>query len=75
MAKKKSAISLTSEQKEMLESALKKEKPVEFIETGNVGLDLALTDGKGLPMGSSTLLWAKPGCGKTTGATPACSSA
>lgn len=71
MAKKKSAISLTSEQKEMLENALKKEKPVEFIETGNVGLDLALTDGKGLPMGSSTLLWAKPGCGKTTVVTDA----
>ena len=29
-------------------------------------LDLALTDGKGLPMGSSTLFWAKPGSGKTT---------
>ena len=60
------AISLTSEQKSVLDSALKKSKPLEYIETGNVGLDLALTDGKGLPMGSSTLFWAKPGSGKTT---------
>jgi RecA/RadA recombinase len=60
------ATSLTSEQKSVLDSALKKSKPLEYIETGNVGLDLALTDGKGLPMGSSTLFWAKPGSGKTT---------
>lgn len=60
------ATSLSTEQKAMLDNALKKAKPLEYIETGNVGLDLALTDGKGLPMGSSTLFWAKPGSGKTT---------
>ena len=62
----KSEISLSNEQKSMIDNALKQAKPVEYIETGNVGLDLALTDGKGLPMGSSTLFWAKPGSGKTT---------
>ena len=62
----KSDISLSTEQKAMLTKAAEKAKPVEYIETGNVGLDLALTDGKGLPMGSSTLFWAKPGSGKTT---------
>jgi RecA/RadA recombinase len=62
----KSEISLSNEQKSMIDNALKQTKPVEYIETGNVGLDLALTDGKGLPMGSSTLFWAKPGSGKTT---------
>ena len=60
------------EQKAMLEKALKKAEPTQFIETGDVGLDLALSDGKGLPMGSSTLFWAKPGCGKTTVVADAC---
>ena len=64
--KSEDKISLSTEQKNMLNNALKKSKPVEYIETGNVGLDLALTDGKGLPMGASILFWAKPGCGKTT---------
>ena len=47
--KSEDKISLSTEQKNMLNNALKKSKPVEYIETGNVGLDLALTDGKGLP--------------------------
>lgn len=58
--------SLSAEQKALLDGAMKKTKPTEYLETGNVGLDLALTDGKGLPLGSSTLFWAKPGSGKTT---------
>ena len=67
MAKKSSTIaSFTADQKAWLKSAISENKPVQYIETGNVGLDLALTDGKGLPMGSSTLFWAKPGSGKTT---------
>lgn len=37
-----------------------------YIETGNIGFDMALSNGKGLPVGSSILLWANPGCGKTT---------
>lgn len=62
----KSEFSLSAEQKALLDKASEKAKPLEYIETGDVGLDLALTDGKGLPMGSSTLFWAKPGSGKTT---------
>lgn len=65
-SKKEDKISLSSEQKELLDGAVQEERPLEYVETGVVGLDLALTDGKGLPMGSSTLLWALPGCGKTT---------
>lgn len=64
--KTKSTVSFSEEQKKLLEDALKKQKPTEYIETGNVGFDLALSDGKGLPIGSSTLFWAKPACGKTT---------
>lgn len=51
---------------ELLKEAIKEERPVQYLETGDVGLDLALTDGKGLPIGSSVLLWATPGVGKTT---------
>ena len=66
MATKDGKFSLSMEQRKMLEEAVKENKPLEFIETGNIGLDLALSDGKGLPMGASILLWAKPGSGKTT---------
>ena len=64
--KTKSTASFSEDQKKLLKEALKKQKPTEYVETGNVGFDLALSDGKGLPIGSSTLLWAKPACGKTT---------
>lgn len=66
MATKEGKFSLSMEQRKMLDESIKENKPLEFIETGNVGLDLALSDGKGLPMGASILLWAKPGSGKTT---------
>ena len=68
MAVKKSTkiASFTADQKAWLEDILSKDCPVEYIETGNVGLDLVLSDGKGLPIGSSTLFWARPGSGKTT---------
>ena len=68
----KTKFSLSLEQRSILDKALEKAEPTEFIETGDVGLDLALSDGKGLPLGSSTLFWAKPGCGKTTVVTDAC---
>lgn len=59
--------SLTMEQKKWIEHLIEQEdKPIEYVETGNVGLDLALTDGKGIPMGASVLFWARPGSGKTT---------
>lgn len=68
MAVKKSTkvASFTNEQRAWLKDILAEDKPVEYVETGNVGLDLVLSDGKGLPMGSSTLFWARPGSGKTT---------
>lgn len=37
-----------------------------FIETGCIGLDLALSNGKGIPEGGNILLFAMPGSGKTT---------
>lgn len=57
---------LSEETRKMLKGMLEDEKEMEFVTTGNVGIDLALTNGKGLPLGSSFLLWAEPGCGKTT---------
>lgn len=38
----------------------------EFVETGNIGFDMAVSNGRGLPLGSSILFWSGPGCGKTT---------
>lgn len=38
----------------------------EYIETGCVGFDLALTNGKGIPAGSMISMFAPPGVGKTT---------
>lgn len=58
--------SLVETGKDLLESVLKEDRNLEFIETGNIGFDLALTNGKGLPLGASVLLWADPGCGKST---------
>lgn len=43
-----------------------KPKPVEFVESGNIGLDLALTNGRGIPLGSNIMFFGKPGHGKTT---------
>ncbi len=37
-----------------------------FVETGNIGFDLEVSNGLGLPEGSSILFWATPGVGKTT---------
>ena len=42
------------------------EPETEFIETGNIGFDMAVSNGKGLPLGNSILFWGSPGCGKTT---------
>ena len=59
-------MSATELAKILAEATEEKEEELEYMETGNVGLDLVLTDGLGLPVGSSTLLWATPGVGKTT---------
>lgn len=53
----------------MVESLLnKRSKTIDgtFIESGTVGLDLALSGGKGLPLGDWITVVADPGCGKTT---------
>lgn len=40
--------------------------PTSFRETGCIPMDLALTNGKGLPEGGAILFYATSGCGKTT---------
>ena len=62
MAKEKSLIDTS---KNLLTDILD-DRDIEFIETGNIGFDLALSNGKGIPVGASVLLWADPGCGKST---------
>ena len=37
-----------------------------FIPTGDIGFDMAISNGKGIPVGGSILIWAEPACGKTT---------
>ena len=58
--------SMTQESKKYLESLATPDPDTSFIETGNIGFDMALSNGLGLPIGSSVLLWAAPACGKTT---------
>ena len=49
-----------------LEAMIEIDPEPEFVETGNIGFDMAISNGKGLPMGYSILFWGKQGCGKTT---------
>lgn len=44
----------------------KEELHTVFYETGNVGLDMAVSDGRGLPKGGVVTLYAGPGAGKST---------
>jgi len=41
-------------------------KPITYIESGDVGLDIALTDGLGIPRGANIMLFGLPGTGKST---------
>lgn len=74
MVTKKESIPLTgpisaTARKEILEAALKNSKAhieTTYRETGDIGFDLAVTNGLGLPEGSSVLFWADAGIGKTT---------
>lgn len=69
MAKGKSsedAAFLVESSLNILNSTMKESLDPEYMESGNIGLDLALTNGRGIPIGSSVLLWADPGCGKST---------
>lgn len=45
---------------------LKRTPKTEYIETGNVGLDMVLSNGKGIPKGSNIMFFGLPGTGKTT---------
>ena len=68
MAEKKPAI-LTEENRKLVREGRKESmshKKTEYMQSGNLGFDLALTDGKGIPIGSSILLWSNPGIGKST---------
>ena len=69
MAETKDKLPLNNALKSMLDTSIeesKNDRDTEYIETCDVGLDLALTNGLGLPLGASVLLYAEPGCGKTT---------
>ena len=62
-------MALNEETKKMLKSCIKESaenKPQEYMPSGNLGFDLALTDGLGIPVGSSVLIWSSPGVGKST---------
>lgn len=60
------ASTLTQETKALLNSYAEPEPETSYLETGNIGFDLALSNGLGMPLGASILLWAEPACGKTT---------
>ena len=67
-AKKKTATKKEAPTVSNVNSAdgLKRLKDTVYIESGNVGLDIALTDGKGIPLGANIMLFGLPGTGKTT---------
>lgn len=48
------------------EGGLKRLRPTEYIETGNVGIDIGFTNGKGIPLGKNIMFFGLPGTGKTT---------
>lgn len=64
--KKVDSSAILEQSKELVESNSDYESDTKYIETGNIGFDMVLTNGLGIPVGSSILLWAEPGCGKTT---------
>lgn len=48
------------------DDGLKRLRDTVYIESGDVGLDIVLTDGKGIPLGANIMLFGLPGTGKTT---------
>jgi len=52
--------------KEVAESTNDKKFETTYLQTACAGLDLALTGGRGVPMGSNIMLFGLPGHGKTT---------
>lgn len=65
MAKKKATAPTVSNVIEDGED-LKRIPETVYIETGNVGIDIGFTDGKGIPMGTNIMFFGLPGTGKTT---------
>lgn len=65
MATAKKSVGVEDE-KSLMTSLLAPPTEIEYIPTGDIGFDMVLSNGKGLPMGSSILLWAEPGVGKST---------
>ena len=57
---------LTKADMKILDSWAQPDPETEFVETGNIGFDMAISNGKGLPLGNSIMFWGAPGCGKTT---------
>ena len=64
--KKEGALKLTEEIKKKFNAMAEPSPDTEYLETGNIGFDMAISNGLGMPVGSSILLWAAYGCGKTT---------
>lgn len=64
MAKKKATAPTVSDVTG--DGELKRLKKTEYIETGNVGIDIGFTDGKGIPKGANIMFFGLPGTGKTT---------
>ena len=60
------SLKITKDLKEQFASYAEPEPDTQFLETGNIGFDMAMSNGLGIPVGGSTLLWAGHGCGKTT---------
>lgn len=65
MATAKKSVGVEDE-KSLIASLLAPPTELEYIPTGDIGFDMVLSNGRGLPMGSSILLWAEPGVGKST---------
>lgn len=61
--KKAPTVSQTTENNE---SGLKTLKETIFMPSGNVGMDIVLSNGRGIPLGANILLFGMPGTGKTT---------
>ena len=43
-----------------------KKEVTEYITSGDIGLDLCLSNGQGIPLGANIMLFGLPGTGKTT---------
>lgn len=60
MAKKKEAPTITDVDN------LKRLKETVYMRSGNAGIDIVFSDGKGIPMGTNIMFFGLPGTGKTT---------